>query len=97
MTQYDFGTVWVKFPLGRLCGTKQAVRLIPEQEMRAALQRHAIGDWGNLSDHDREANDADVEAGGRLLSKYQTSAGADFYIITEADRSTTTFLMADEY
>jgi len=35
--------------------------------------------------------------GFRLLSSYQTDAGEELWIITEADRSATTLLLPDEY
>ena len=60
------------------------------------VQRHASGDWGDLDAHDKEANDVAVREGFRLLSAYELE-GTRFWIITEADRSTTTILLPDEY
>jgi hypothetical protein len=35
--------------------------------------------------------------GGRLVSAYTTAAGVRLRVVTEADRSATTVLLADEY
>ena len=42
-------------------------------------------------------NDAAIIHGGRILSAYKTSSGTRFWIITEADRSSTTVLLPEEY
>ena len=65
--------------------------------MMQALRRHARGDWGDLDDEDRKANDRALQEGSRLFSAYKTKAGVKFWIITEADRSATTVLLPDEY
>jgi hypothetical protein len=61
------------------------------------LQRHLSGDWGDLSDDDRQQNDAALKQGDRLLSSYQVSPTLKLWIITEWDRSVTTLLFPDEY
>jgi len=38
-----------------------------------------------------------LQHGWRILSAYTLSTGVKFWIITEADRSVTTFLLPDEY
>lgn len=63
----------------------------------AYLVRHTAGDWGELDEHDRKENELSLEQGWRLLSAYTLSNGVRFWIITEADRSSTTFLLPDEY
>lgn len=65
-----------------------------------ALGRHLVGDWGELETADRICNDEALAQGGRLFSCYTLKAPADpqkIYIITEADRSTTTVLLPEEY
>jgi len=61
------------------------------------VRRHASGDWGDVSEEDRRANDDAVVTGARLFSAYELPAGARLWIITEADRSATTVLRPDEY
>ena len=59
--------------------------------------RHLSGDWGDLDEEDRRENNLSVREGFRLLSAYTMSDGTRFWIITEADRSATTFLLPEEY
>lgn len=61
------------------------------------LLRHLSGDWGELDKHDRRENELSVEHGWRILSCYRLSSGTRIWIITEADRSVTTFLLPEEY
>lgn len=62
-----------------------------------ALARHMAGDWGDLDEEDRSANDESVRFGGRILSAYVDRRQTRFWIITEADRSSTTILLPEEY
>jgi hypothetical protein len=61
------------------------------------LFRHLDGDWGDLSPEDIAENELSLQHGWRLLSSYRLSDGTKVWIITEADRSATTFLLPDEY
>jgi hypothetical protein len=38
------------------------------------LHRHQCGDWGDLDDEDKQANERDLKTGERLLSRYYTNA-----------------------
>ncbi len=87
----------VDFPLGRLLMTPGVQEAVPPSELMHALRRHARSDWGDLDRDDLNANTRAVKDGGRLLSAYHTKTGVKFWIITEADRSTTTALLPDEY
>jgi hypothetical protein len=63
------------------------------------LERHANGDWGDLSDNDIAYNDAALDNGDeRIFSSYNTDISPDgkVWIITEADRSATTVLLPSE-
>jgi len=60
------------------------------------IQRHLQSDWGDVSPEDAIANDFAVENGLRILSAY-VAANRRFWVITEADRSATTFLFPEEY
>ncbi len=87
----------VLFPLGQTLTTPGALDAVPPSEMLQALRRHARGDWGDLCDEDRQANDLALKNGARLLSAYRTKSGTKFWIITEWDRSATTVLLPEEY
>jgi len=61
------------------------------------LLPHVVGDWGDLDEHDRAENEISVRECLRLLSAYHLRDGTKIWIITEADRSSTTVLLPDEY
>ena len=86
-----------KFELGQTLVTPAALDQIPDDEIQTAIGRHENGDWGNLTDEDKAENDWSVENGARILSTYKSSAGTEFWIITEADRSATTVLLPSDY
>ncbi|MGD9746613.1 MAG: hypothetical protein AB7I98_03040 [Verrucomicrobiales bacterium] len=69
---------------------------IDPDEIAWLLHRHQCGDWGDLDDEDKQANDRNLINGGRLLSRYDIEAGS-FYVITEWDRSVTTVILREEY
>jgi hypothetical protein len=60
------------------------------------LERHMHGDWGDLCAEDVAENEYALIHGLRLFSSYTTAAGERIWVITEADRSETTFLLLDE-
>ena len=68
-----------------------------EEELKALVDRHVSGDWGDLGEEDKQENDLSVKRGFRILSAYTTSAGVKLWIITEADRSYTTCLLPEDY
>ena len=61
------------------------------------VRRHAWGDWGDVSADDAHANERALQDGSRVFSAYALATGARLWIITEADRSSTTVLLPDEY
>ena len=88
-----------KFNLGQLVATPGALSALEEagQDAIEFVSRHASGDWGDVSDADREENEFSLAHGFRLLSSYKLRNGTKLWIITEADRSSTTLLLPDEY
>lgn len=83
------------FPLGQVVATPGALDL--DTNFHPFLCRHQCGDWGDLDVQDQAENNFSVENGLRILSAYHTPEGAKFWIVTEADRSTTTILLPSEY
>ena len=86
-----------KFPMGRTMATPTALTLLSPADIFLALSRHLRGDWGELSDDDRQENELSLREGFRLLSVYRSSKGIRFWVITEADRSSTLVLMPEDY
>lgn len=86
-----------KFQLGQIVATPNALNYLSQDDIRSGIIRHQAGDWGNLDAADRKENDLALERGTRLLSAYRASNGVIFWIITEADRSSTTVLLPEDY
>lgn len=85
------------FAAGSIHATANATRTIPPDEVLAALARHLNGDWGDVDHDDCRANDRAVNEGSRIFSVYHTAGGVKFWVITEADRSSTTVLLPEDY
>lgn len=86
------------FPLGQVVITPNAMTRIPKNEVLHALSRHKSGDFGDLTEADKQTNLEALEHGGdSILSAYNSTSGERFFIITERDRSATTILLAWEY
>ena len=87
------------FDLGQVVGTPGALHALQEagQDPAALLARHMRGDWGDLGEEDKAENDLSVKEGFRILSAYRLRTGVKVWVITEADRSATTFLLPEEY
>ena len=83
--------------IGVLAITTRVSSQIQEDDLFDSFVRHLAGDWGEVDDEDREANDSALETGCRLVSAYFDRYGSKFWIITEADRSATTILLPEEY
>lgn len=88
-----------RFKLGRILATPGALEVIADARVSIVdlLIRHLRGDWGELSDSDRQQNELAITAGQRILSNYVLPSGRTVWIITEADRFATTFLLPGEY
>lgn len=86
-----------KFSLGQTVSTRNALDTLNAEDVLASMGRHHSGDWGDLCDEDKQANEQALEHGQRLFSAYHDRAGTKFYIITEHDRSVTTVLLPEDY
>jgi len=85
--------------LGRLLATPAAVDVLQAAGVSifALVNRHASGDWGDVSEEDRQHNDLAAVAGERVLSSYSLPNGQKVWIITEWNRSSTTVLLPEDY
>ena len=94
-----------RFPLGSIVSTPGALAACSPGHLLACLARHMSGDWGCVCDEDKAENDLSVEQGFRILSAYPIDPDKPckghgdntLWIITEADRSVTTFLLPEEH
>jgi hypothetical protein len=87
------------FELGKVVATPAALKKLEEAKLTPTdlLDRHVHGDYGDLHDEDREANELAVKDGERILSSYPIPGHVRIWIITEADRSTSCLLLPHEY
>lgn len=94
-----------RFELGMIVATPGALEVCSTDILLHCLARHLTADWGCVCAEDKEANDTALSTGDRLLSAYPIDPAQPcegfgkntLWIITEADRSVTTFLLPDEY
>jgi len=94
-----------RFPLGQIVATPGALEACDSHHLQTCLYRHSRGDWGNVCTDDKARNDQALIEGSRIFSAYpidpaKPSKGFGencLWIITEADRSVTTFLLPSEY
>jgi hypothetical protein len=94
-----------RFPLGQIVSTPGALDACSHERRIECLARHGSGNWGVVCEDDAAMNEAGLIYGSRILSAYPidpTKPSKGFgentlWIITEADRSVTTFLLPSEY
>jgi hypothetical protein len=85
------------FSPGNIVITDRATAVLKVADVVSLTRRHLTGDWSEMDAHDRAANLAAAHDGGRVLSQYTLANGTRIWVITEADRSTTTVLLPEEY
>jgi len=86
-----------KFDLGQIVITQNAQNTLNNQDVIAALSRHVAGDWGDCGKEDWEANQQALTEEEGLFSVYHDRNGTKFWIISEADRTSTTILLPQDY
>lgn len=86
----------MKLPLGRIVATQGVRSALDINTIFNLVLRHEQGDWGDLDYEDWNANDDALSDQDRILSMYRVNEHK-IYIVTEADRSMTTLLLAEEY
>ena len=88
-----------RFSLGQVVATPGALESFTAvgETPLPYLSRHAAGDWGDLDEDDKRMNDLAAKLDERILSAYMLTDGTRIWIITEADRSSTTLLLPEEY
>jgi hypothetical protein len=83
--------------LGAFFVTRKAARRLNKKDAMDCLERHMIGDYGDVDDFDWKTNDMALQFGFPVISSYVDRKKNRFLIITEADRSATTILLPEEY
>jgi hypothetical protein len=98
-------TPFKPFSLGQIVATPGVIEAVPNHRRIECLSRHVRGDWGDVCKEDAAENNLSTCEGFRVLSAYAIDPSKPakgygkncFWIITEADRSVTTFLLPEEY
>lgn len=86
----------VKFQPGTVVATLGATMVATHEQLATLVRRHVSGDWGEVCDEDKKANEWALKHGARLLSAYDVN-GEKLWVITEANRESTTVLTPGEY
>jgi len=86
-----------RFPLGRMVATPGVLAIASAEEMATALSRHERGDWGLVCPSDRAENERALQAGGQLLSVYETQSHIRFWVLTAPDRTVTTVELPSDH
>jgi hypothetical protein len=105
MRKITFVECRTSFALGSIVATPGALEATTNAQRIDYLNRHANGEWGVVCPEDAAANDAAVKDESRILSAYPIDPAKPckgfgdncLWIITESDRSVTTFLLPSEY
>lgn len=94
-----------KFDPGQICLTPGALAVFApprprEQSLEALLVRHITGDFGDVDEADRRANEIAVADGNMILSSYHLNKDTTIWIISDpaddAGRRVTTVLLPEE-
>ncbi len=97
-----------RFNLGQAVATPAALKTLERlgKSVLEYIERHVRGDWGDLSDDDKQANEDALVDGSRIFSSYTLAGEGDdatrIWIITEAedesgDRLATSIFLPEEY
>ena len=88
---FELGAVVATTALQEKLGDK-AHRLLPK-----IIARHSAGDWGDVCDEDAKINEAALKNDCQIMSVYKIDDSLSVWAITEADRSSTTLLLPEDY
>jgi hypothetical protein len=88
-----------RFESGRVIATPAALQALGHDiELAAMLMvRHRAGDWGDVDSEDWSLNNQSVNRKSRILSVYKLVGQGTVWVLTEADRSATTYLVPSDY
>ncbi len=94
-----------KFAAGRLLSTPGALEALEKAGVNPStlLSRHVSGDWGDMCEEDKQANEQALQDGSRIFSAYVLkTTNQKVWAITEATddqgrRAATTILLPEEY
>jgi len=78
-----------RFALGQILVAPDAEAQLETAEVRAALRRHARGDWGEASPAEVADNELSLREDGGVRSIFRDRRDAKFCVLTNGNRSAT--------
>lgn len=84
------------FILGKIMVTQAISEILNPVQIHHLIEQQLSYDWGNTCQSDWILNDNAINEHGRVVSLHSVD-NEDVFVITEADRSTTTIMFAYEY
>ena len=75
--------------LGQILVTPLVEQRLEAAEVRAALRRHARGDWGEATPGQVRENERSLRDGGSVLSVFRDGWHRRFCVLTNSHRSAT--------
>lgn len=78
-----------RFRFGKLLISPEAKNKLGRKDVVHALRRHLCGDWGDLTGAEICNNEFLLKNRGMVVSRYFTTDGNKFMILTKGDRSAT--------
>lgn len=87
-----------KFRLGQMLTTIGVLELCKHKhiDLGPLIDRHVSGDWGDVDELQREANENALKARDTIISVYHPH-GVRVLIVTDAERSHTVAMLPHEY
>ena len=90
----------MRFALGQIAVTPSATQALQRagQVPEEFLDRHARGDWGDLTAAEKEESDRGLAEGSRVrfLSIYPLKTQETIWVFTDLRQNKTTVMLADE-
>ena len=78
-----------RFALGQILIAPQAQEQLETAELRAALRRHALGDWGEVTPAEVVENERNLRDGDQVISIFRSARDEKFCVLTNGHRSST--------
>lgn len=82
--------------LGKVRVSDRIQKELSEAEIRFAIQRHAVGDWGTVDAKTAYYNRNALVAGRSVISAFRSKSGKKFWVITSCNRSVTSVIFPQE-
>ena len=82
-------TLSPRFALGKILVAPNAQEQLESAEVRAALRRHARGDWGEAKPDEIADNERGLREAGGVLSIFRDRRDRRFGVMTNGNRSAT--------